>query len=280
MIYQGKFKDFEGSTHTVKIFTGWSPTYNANNDTTTNITLGETPFVTTMDSGDDTIYKPMKCTGATIQVVTEGYLFDVYSPTAHGTKVELRSASNLVEWVGFATPNLYDMGYQAIETIDIECIDGLSTLQYIKYTPVGQSKAVRSFAEIVGHILQQCRCYSKWYVSSNSGISGKSGSIMGNLYVSESNFYEKKSDDRKTDADAAWTCQEVLEQVAQYIGCSVMAYGNNVYFVDYDAVKAGNGRTDWFEYTVGSSAAPSATTVSMTPYAISQGSHFEGNASL
>ena len=280
MIYQGKFKDFEGSTHTLRIFTGWSPSYNANNDTTTDITLGETPFVTTMDSGDDTIYKPLKCTGATIQVVTEGYLFDVYSPTAHGTKVELRSASNLVEWVGFATPNLYDMGYQAIETIEVECIDGLSTLQYIKYTPVGSTKAVRSFAEIVGHILNQCRCYSKWYVSSNSGISGKSGSIMGNLYVSESNFFEKKSDDRKTDADAAWTCQEVLEQIAQYIGCSVMAYTNNVYFVDYDAVKAGNGRTDWYVYNVGSSAAPSATTTSMTPVAITHGSHFEGNAKL
>ena len=280
MIYQGKFKDFEGSTHTLKIFTGWSPSYNANNDTTTDITLGETPFVTTMDSGDDTIYKPLKCTGATIQVVTEGYMFDIYSATAHGTKVELRSASNLVEWVGFATPNLYDMGYQAIETIEVECIDGLSSLQYIKYTPVGSTKAVRSFAEIVRHILQQCHCYSKCYVSSNSGISGKSGCIMDNLYVSESNFFDKKSDDRKTDADAAWTCQEVLEQIAQYIGCSVMAYTNNVYFVDYDAVLAGNGRTGWFEYNIGSSAAPSSSTVSMAPFAISQGSHFEGSAKL
>ena len=280
MIYQGKFADAAESKHTVRIFTGWSPSYNASNDTTTAITLGETPFITTMDSGDDTIYKPLKCTGATIQIVTEGYLFDIYSPTAQGTKVELRSASNMVEWVGFATPNLYDMGYQAIETIEIECIDGLSTLQYIKYTPVGEAKAVRSFAEIVGHIIQQCHCYTYWYVSQNSSVPGTAGSIMDNLHVSENNFFERKRDENKTDTDAAWTCQEVIEQIAQYIGCSAIAYGNAVYFVDYDAVKAGNGVSRWYRYTVGSSAAPSATTTSQPPLAIVQGTHYDNSAKL
>ena len=280
MIYQGKFADVSDSKHTLRIFTGWSPSYNSGNDTTTPITLGETPFVTTMDSGDDTIYKPMKCTGATIQIVTEGYLFDIYSATAQGTKVELRTASNVVEWVGFATPNLYNMGYQAIETIEIECIDGLSTLQYIKYTPVGESKAVRPLGEIVRHIIRQCHCYLNIYVSNNSSIPGTSGCILDNLIISESNFYEKKSDDKKTDTDTAWTCQEVLEQIAQYIGCSVMAYGNKVYFVDYDAVLAGNGTLRWWSYSVNNDSAPAMATETQTPIAIGKGSHYEGDAKL
>jgi len=278
MIYQGKFADAADTKHTVRIYTGWSTSYNASNDTTTTITMGETPFVTTMDSGDDTIYKPMKCTGATIQVVTEEYMFDIYSATAQGTKVELVNSSNIVEWVGFATPNLYDMGYQAIETIEIECIDGLSTLQYIKYTPVGDSKAVVSFADIVGHIIEQCNCYTYWYVSNNTGLSDVTGSIMGNLYVSENNFFEAKSDDRKTDADCAWTCQEVLEQIAQYIGCSVVAYGNSVYFVDYDSALYNNGALTWYRYTVGSSASPRTITTSQAPIAIEYGSHYEGTS--
>ena len=280
MIYQGKFADTNGVTHTVKIYTGWSPTYNSSNDTTTAITLGETPFVTTMDSGDDTIYKPLKCTGATIQIVTEGYLFDIYSAVAQGTKVVLTNASNVVEWVGFATPNLYDMGYKAIETIEVECIDGLSTLQYIKYTPVDTDKAVRSLSEIVRHILRQCNCYSTLYVSTNSSVPGVSGSILDNLYVSEHNFFETKSDEKKTDADAAWTCREVLEQIAQYLGCSVVAYGNKVYFVDYDAAKAGNGTLQWYSYSVNNDAAPSLTTTIETPIAIGHGSHYDGTAKL
>ena len=280
MIYQGKFKDVEGTTHTVRIYTGWSPSYNASNDTTTNITLGADPFITTMDSGDDSIYKPMKCTGAAIQVVTEGYLFDIYSATAHGTKVELRNSTNLLEWVGFATPNLYDMGYNAIETIEIECIDGLSTLQYIKYTTVGDSKAICSFRQIIDHILQQCHCYADFNVSRAMGVSGQNGPLLDNLYISESNFFDTKSDELKSDNDVAWTCQDVLEQLAQYIGCSVMASGNHVYFVDYDAVLAGNGTTYWHHYSIGSSAAPSATTVSQPPYAIATGSYYENGAKL
>ena len=280
MIYQGQFKDSEGVTHTVRIYTGWSPSYNAENDTVTDITLGETPFITTMDSGDDTIYKPMKGTGATIQVVTEGYLFDIYSPTAQGTKVELRNNLNVVEWTGYVTPNLYDMGYKAIETIDIECIDGLSTLQYIKYTPVGDTRDVCSFSSIVNHILQQCHCYNMFYVSDASSVPGTSGCIMDNLFISESNFYDKKSDEKKTDADVAWTCKEVLEQIAQYIGCSVVAFWNNIYFIDYDAVKAGGGPVGWYRYTIGSSAAPVSSPMQMSPIAIGSGRFYDNSATL
>ena len=280
MIYEGKFADIEGTVHTVRLFTGWSPSYNANNDTVVPITLGETPVVTTMDSGDDTIYKPMKGTGATIQIVTEGYLFDIYSPTAQGTKVMVTGLSNIVEWVGFVTPNLYDMGYQAIQTIEIECIDGLSTLQYIKYTPIDETKAVHSFREIVNHILAQCNCYNRFYVSDNTGIPGVNDYLLDNLYISECNFFDSKSDEKKTDADVAWTCQEVLEQLAQFIGCSAIAYGTTVYFVDYDAVKADNGAPRWLNYTIGSDADPHAVATSLPPIVIEKGLHYEGNAKL
>lgn len=280
MIYQGKFADFADSKHTLKIFTGWSPSYNASQDTTTAITMGETPFVTTMDSGDDTIYKPIKGTGATIQIVSEGYLFDIYSPTAQGTKVELRNGANQVEWVGFATPNLYDMGYKAIETIEIECIDGLSTLQYIKYTPVGETKAVRPFSEIVRHIIRQCHCYSYVYVSNNSSVPGTSGCIMDNLYISENNFFDEQTDEHKTDTDRAWTCQEVLEQIAQYLGCSVMAYGTTVYFVDYDAVLDGGGVTRWYSYNVNNDSAATLVTTSQAPWEIAKGSYYDNGAKL
>ena len=280
MIYEGIFTDMCGMKHTVRIYTGWSPTYNADNDTTTAITLGETPFVTTMDSGDDTIYKPLKCTGGTIQVVTEGYLFDVYSATAQGTKVVVRNALNVIEWTGYATPNLYDMGYQALETIEIECIDGLSTLQYIKYTPVGGTRAVHSFAEIVRHILRQCNCYTRIYFTSNVTLPNISGALLTNLYISESNFFDKKSDENKSDTDAAWTCQEVLEQLAQFIGCSVFSYADAIYFVDYDSLKAVNGRISWHVYDVNTDAAPTTSTSNTPPFALESGKYYDNSATL
>jgi hypothetical protein len=103
---------------------------------------------------------------------------------------------------------------------------------------------------------------------------------MDQLYISESNFFEEKSDERKTDTDTAWTCQEVIEQIAQYLGCSVMAYGPNVYFVDYDAVKATPNRVRYYMYTVGSNAAPTVTSSGTSTIAIEKGSHYEGTARL
>ena len=87
-----------------------------------------------MDSSDEIIYKPVKYQSATVNIVTPDYIFDVYSSTAQGTKVELVKDSTIV-WTGYVTPNLYDMGFEKDrEEVEIECIDALSTLQYIKYS--------------------------------------------------------------------------------------------------------------------------------------------------
>ena len=55
-------------------------------------------------------------------------MFDIYSATAQQNKVELYQGNSL-KWVGYTTPNLYTMGYECqIEELEIEAIDGLSTL--------------------------------------------------------------------------------------------------------------------------------------------------------
>jgi hypothetical protein len=49
--------------------------------------------------------------------------------------VLLTDNSGATVWVGYVTPNLYNMGFvEEREEVEIECIDGLSTLQYIKYS--------------------------------------------------------------------------------------------------------------------------------------------------
>jgi hypothetical protein len=72
----------------------------------------------------------------------------------------------------------------------------------------------------------------------------------------------------------------VLEQLAQYIGCSVVAQGTTVYIVDYDAVKAGAGTLGWYSYTIGSSAAPAYSTTSQPPVTIEKGAYYDNGAKL
>jgi hypothetical protein len=107
-------------------------------------------------------------------------------------------------WVGYVTPNLYDMGFvEEREEIEIECIDGLSTLQYIKYRT--DKKQVVDFLYLIRKLLASCNCYQKFYISNNIQlIKYDTATILDKLYISEENFFDKKEDD-ETDDEVAWT---------------------------------------------------------------------------
>ena len=254
MIYNGEFKDISDNLYQVKITTSQGGA------TQRSITLGGSPFTTEMDSSEEIIYKPVKYQSATVNIVTPDYNFDIYSSTAQGTKVELVKDSTIV-WTGYVTPNLYDMGFEKDrEEVEIECIDALSTLQYIKYN--SQSKNVVSFLDIIRKILSSCNAYTNFYFSNNTQLTENgTASILDKLFISESNFFDEK-EDNETDEDVAWTNQEVLEQICQYLGVTAVAEGNEVYFIDYDAIK--NGINTYYKYSVSGTTAGTIVTKSFS----------------
>lgn len=238
--------------YTVKLTT------NTGNQTST-VTLGGTPFVTEMDADSKTIYSPVKYQSATVTIITPDYNFDIYSPRAQGTKVELSDESGAIIWTGYVTPNLYDMGFvEEREEVEIECIDALSTLQYIKYN--SDDKQVVTFLDIIKKLLNSCNAYSCFYISNNIQLE-KDGvdTILDKLYIAEDNFFDKK-EDKETDEDVAWTMQDVLEEICQYLGVTAVADGDAVYFIDYDAVKA--GKCDYYRYSLSGDYLPTLKTIS------------------
>jgi hypothetical protein len=52
------------------------------------------------------------------------------------------------------------------EEVEIECIDALSTLQYIKYEAT--TKNVVTFLEVIRKVLSSCNAYNYFYVSNNT----------------------------------------------------------------------------------------------------------------
>lgn len=241
MIYNGYFRDKKDSLYKVRITT-------ANGTTAKEITLSGTPFVTEMDESDDTIYAPAKYQTATVEAISGDYMFDVYSGKAQDTKVELYKGDELI-WTGYVRPNLYDVGFEkSREVIQIECQDALSTLQYIPYKQ--PDKQVRNFLYVINKVLSVCKSYKTFYVSDNTQLTSTSDScILNDLYISEQNFFDDK-DKNETDDDVAWKCNDVLEEICQYLGLTAIADKDAVYFVDYDAIKKGNN-TYW-KYEVGS----------------------------
>lgn len=254
MIYNGYFRDItdDDNLYQVKITTSTGTAQS-------NITLGGTPFTTEMDDNQETLYKPVKYQSATATILTKDYNFDIYSAKAQGTKVELLNDTGKVLWTGYATPNLYDMGFnEESEEVEIECIDALSTLQYIKYSST--NKSVVTFLDIIRKVLKSCNAYNYFYVSNNTQLTDNgTATILDKLYISENNFFEKKEDD-ETDDDVAWTNQEVLEEICQYLGLTAIADGDSVYFLDYDAIK--NGMNSYYKYAVNTTATPTLETIS------------------
>jgi hypothetical protein len=55
----------------------------------------------------------------------------------------------------------------------------------------------------------------------------------------------------------AWTCQEVLEEICRYLGLTAIADKDSVYFVDYDAIKA--GINTYWRYTVDNNSGQKVT---------------------
>lgn len=271
MKYFSQFKDVNDQLYTVNIIT------DGDGSTTKEFTLGGSPFTTEMDNSDKIIYKPCKYQSATIEMVSQDYNFDIYSSTAQGTKVQLLKDSEIV-WTGFITPNLYDQGFDEFrETISLEAIDGLSTLQYYKYTPVGETKDIVSFISIINHLISQCHSYSYFYISDNIQKDDKAdNSINELLYISEQNFFDEKKEN-ETDNDVAWTMQEVLEEICQYLGYTCIAEGDSVYFLDYDAIR--EGINTYYKYTVDNIANPTKVT-KVFHKMINENDHSENGASL
>ena len=258
MKYKGQFKSvLRDKLYTVEIIT------NGSSIGTVNITLGPNSFTTEMDAGSNTIYVPVKYSSASVQVVADSYYFDMYSSTAKQNTVKLYDASNNILWAGYTSPNIYDAPYNfETESWKVEAIDGLSVLKYYDYTPVDGSLGFASFTQIINHCLETCGCYSYWHFSNSTHIYDASAStdakknkkyLTDNLYISEANFFNEDGD--------AMKMSEVLEEVCKFCGVTAVAYGQDVYFLDYDALKnASSTYKRYFKHTVGNNSAVDSST--------------------
>ena len=83
MLYHSNFKDINDKNYKVRITT------NGDASKSKEIVLGTPAFVTEVETGDSNLYKPVKGQTATVKLVTNDYLFDLYSSAAQQNKVEL-----------------------------------------------------------------------------------------------------------------------------------------------------------------------------------------------
>lgn len=219
MKYIGEFKNINDELFTIEIVT--------NNDSSTQskLLLSDTPITTSLEGGD-IIYKPCKYSSATIGLLLNQPLFDLYSSIAKNVKVTLLK-DNAIQWVGYVEPNIYSQSYETdYDLIEIECIDGLAVLEYISYqTIIEDSPQIHNLFSVIRNIIKQSDCYKNIYIPKSYHTD------ITKFEIAEQNFFDEDNE--------AMTCKEVLEEISKYLGFTCVADKDNVVFIDYDAIKAG-----------------------------------------
>ncbi len=236
--YRGQFKAYDGDLYEVQLI--GDPTSN----TYTEIALaGDNPFTVTYNTSS-TPFDPIRTSTATIQIVHNDYLEDIYTPYAHAVQVKLKNETKGTwEWVGFLTPRIYDQGYSScLETIQLEASDCLASLQYFGYTlfeeylcqiyecdyspePV-YYKTFVSFHDILTMLCEKCELLSGFYWTRSKKV-GNTILMPDQLMVSEQNFFSD-------DTDEPWKFNQVLEEMCRYLGFTAMQWKDKLYLVDYE----------------------------------------------
>ena len=220
--------------------------------------LSGEPFSTKMDSEGKNIYSPLKTTSATIGIMTKKLESNIYSGKAKGTSVKFTNTdTNKVEFVGYVTPCRYDQDWnEELEEVEIECVDGIAVLKSIPYPVTG---SVETFANIIFNCLKQSGCFKRLYVTDNVQLTvNGTDNIIEKLRVSQNNFFEERQEGQTND-DVAMSCYDVLIEVMQFLGYTMFAEGDEVYIIDYDAIKRGNNK--YFSYNLTGTTLGTYTTV-------------------
>lgn len=255
-IYTAEFASLDGRNYKIEIKTKkGSGSYT--------LTLGKSPFTTSMDNEGKTIYSTIKSQGATIGIIVSDLIRDLYDGAAMSTEVKLiNTTTNSVEWLGFLEPCVYDQGWdEEREEMDLDCVDSLAAFKDIYYpNPSG----VATFAEVLYTILHKDVRIKNLYISDNVQIASASAneSVIERFRISQQNFFDKKEDENQADNEVAWNCFDVLSEMMQFLGYTMFMQGENVYCVNYDAIKNGNAK--YFKYDLSKGSLTNPTTVTLT----------------
>ena len=275
MKYTGEFDSIYKKSYKVEITTKTTGA-----DKT--IKLSGSPFVSSIASdGDEHIYCPIKCGGATVGILTENYIPDFYAGDPKAVAVKLTNTTdNRVEWTGYVTPSMYTQGFdQPKEELQLDCIDGIAVLKDIKYRSA--DKKIKTFQELIGYCLGESGCFKNLYITDNVQITSQTAndSVIEVFRLSEAGLFDKKDDITEPDENVAWSCYDVLYQICQYLGYTLVTHGEDVIILDYDALKKGNNK--FFKYTITGSSLTGRTNATLNfNYSIKEGSYASSGSTV
>ena len=202
---------------------------------------GGTPFLIDTDRGD--LLTPIRASSATLAVYGSCYLQDLYTSDPQGIRITLLKEGQ-VEWIGFVTQDTFSQDFSKPEFIyEVECVSALSTLKHKKFDFDPKEYGFVTFLDIIKRA-RDLAGYSDLYLTRSvrparhtsdgtrpvlPDLSSSFG--FHSLKIASANFYDELSE--------AMTYYEVLEEIAKFAGCTFTPYKNDLYLIDYAAIRRG-----------------------------------------
>ena len=178
----------------------------------------------TIEYSAESLFEPLKTSRASISILTEDLMTDLYSGGLFGTAIKILKNNSLF-WTGYATPCIYQQSYVGKwDVLTLECVDSVSQLQNIDYTnATNDDSGIASFFNVIAHCLTQVdplHAVTKLYVD-NSITLGNSQPIFDALHIKERNFYDEKNE---PETPVAAKPSEEIRQADQFAGDALNVY--------------------------------------------------------
>lgn len=185
---------------------------------------GGEPFI--IDKEDVDVLAPIRSSLATLSVYGSDYLNDLYTSDPQGIRIKLL-VNGSVKWIGFLTPDTFNQDFSSPEFIyEMECVAALSTLKHKKFDLTADKV---TFLDIIKRA-RDLSGYVDLYLTDS--VRGK---LDENIYelagVASGNFFDELGE--------AMTYYEALGEIAKYLGCCFTPFEDDLYLVDYLAIKKG-----------------------------------------
>ena len=293
MYYWGKFRNIDtsvdplGQEYKVVIFTNYdgqhSP-YPTNFEGEPlpgrELVMAAQPFTVNYINNGDNIYKPYKCSTATVRFMMSNFDSNLFASSSNKIMVALLKRNNNiqlqeghyvniltgqvvvrkkniglwygfvpseidskiydVEWIGYATPNTYNQTYTLIEE-EFE-LECQDTLSTLKYNslPINNIIEIRDVKSLINTIIGGTGSYMNIYYTAG-------------LYFPDTNadsFYSKIIQQYRNfiDKDDEYVdVLSILEAIGDYLNVTFIPFGNSVYVVNYECIAANVG--NYYKYT-------------------------------
>lgn len=277
MYIHGSFMNRAGEEITVYILTKQSRTEEKEIGTDeSGLYFTDDPVEITSEMNDT--FDVLLTQSATVRLLAREYIEDFFCSTCRDAVVNIYRGGKCL-FAGFIEPQAYSQNYNdALDEIELSCIDALSALQYSNYKNIGtatmpyataKAKATeRTFRDILKEILDG--------VAADVSITGESptylydasraidssnphaGTILQDLSISDLLFLGDEEDD-------VWTQDTVAEEILRFLNLHITQEGMTFYVFAWETVKSGE-TIAWRELFTGESLTETTRkTVDITP---------------